>query len=179
MTPERLKEIADRVAEASPGPWYWCLIDLVNDLWKFVQATDIDEEKRLCRHAPGSSIGRQENWKDVLYAGSSYDGEQRLEVESQADMEFIAHSRQDIPDLLALVAELEAALSGRTASCVCGGDTAKAVKLAKAEAFEEASLSVGCECTSAAPVQCSLCSASDWLKGKAATLRNEAKENLK
>lgn len=45
---------------------------------------------------------------------------------------------------------------------------------AKAEAWEDAARSAGCECSSAAPTQCALCSWRDWLGIKAAELRREA-----
>lgn len=51
---------------------------------------------------------------------------------------------------------------------------AKVRALAKAEAFEEASKGAGCECSTASPVECSLCGYAMHLLYKAAALRKEA-----
>lgn len=102
MTPERLTEIAARAAAATPGPWGFYDGDTYADV-----AADLEQTSR------GSYSYRQkiaqledENyWDDPAH--EEHD-EERAPEQMAANAAFIAHAREDVPALLARVAELEA-----------------------------------------------------------------------
>lgn len=96
MTPERLVEIKARAAKATEGPWEWFA------------------EDGPSKYFPGDSGLRKvggEPWKDYVLTGDAVGaaGSGWINAE-QEDMEFIAHARTDVPDLVAEVEKLRAAL---------------------------------------------------------------------
>lgn len=89
ITEERLKEIEARAKAAEAGPWD---IDLLDDRVEAVGRKATDH-------------GGENAWV-LLSDGSPY-------TLDRADAEFIAHARQDVPDLVAEVRRLRAALIER------------------------------------------------------------------
>lgn len=103
---ELLNEINKRAKGATPGPWIWADWTIYDEdreaqkrkepYWTLVNSYS----RNLCRGPLGrksleiesiaSGGGRDESWIDV----------------SDADAEFIAHSRDDIPKLLAVIEKL-------------------------------------------------------------------------
>ena len=93
MTPERIAEIRARVEAATPGPWAWCP-------YKMYLLAD---NAMVCDSGEPEEPG-------VRMRGAGA----RLPINQNAD--FIAHARQDIPELITIVerqaaeiAELKAA----------------------------------------------------------------------
>lgn len=94
MNEDELAAIEARANAATEGPWEWA---------------NEEDASRMCLEAPyklsDGSLIRHDIISTVLNSGGydSYDAE--LEIEPQ-DAEFIAHSRQDIPALIAEVRRL-------------------------------------------------------------------------
>lgn len=82
---ERMKEIKERVAKASIGPWS-------------VQVNRAYHISFILRSAAGNKIAQFFNWQDIGF-----------DVNSESNSNFMAHARADIPYLVARVEELEAA----------------------------------------------------------------------
>lgn len=90
MDSRRLAEIKARADAATPGPWEWW----TSNSWRRLSATDTRKDG------------------DVLCpVVNPYDKHPDLSV-TEPDMEFIAHARGDVPDLLAEVDGLRAAIDG-------------------------------------------------------------------
>lgn len=86
MTPQRLAEIRERAERATAGPWY-----LVNDNKIHERETKFNEY--------GVRIGETPN----LIAVEKWPN-------GPANTQFIVHSRQDIPELLEYIEELQGAI---------------------------------------------------------------------
>lgn len=93
MTPRRLAEIRERAEQATAGPWY-----LVNDNQIHDRETKFNEY--------GVRIGETPN----LIAVEKWPN-------GPANTQFIAHSRQDIPELLEYIEELQGAAKHLIHSC--------------------------------------------------------------
>lgn len=90
MSPERLAGIAARTEAATPGPW---------DAYE----SDCDMHVGRSPDGPHVALFGRASWHDV-----------------PADATFVAHARQDVPDLLAEVERLRVALElFRTADTEC------------------------------------------------------------
>ena len=87
----RLAEIRARVEAATPGPWEW---------------DAIDEGSLRTLDPLGDAVAR----KYGLRAQILGTGEHNRKTPNRADTDFIAHSRQDIPDLLAELSRLRAVI---------------------------------------------------------------------
>ncbi|MFD8251945.1 hypothetical protein [Streptomyces werraensis] len=102
MTPERLAEIAARAAAATPGPWGFYDGDNYADV-----AADLDQTSRGS-YSYREKVARLEDenyWDDPAHEDHD---EERAPEQMAANAAFIAHAREDVPALLARVAELEA-----------------------------------------------------------------------
>ena len=113
MTPERLAEIKARCERASAGSW------------EIYSEPDVGLPPSLFRW-----------WRE---AGNPVPYREPIEPMSRMDMIFIAHARQDIPDLLARVEELTKALrqltfAARTSGGVAGRDDGLCAACDEAEA---------------------------------------------
>ena len=101
MTPERLAEIKARADEATEGPWsrygWWCGHVPPGPVQGTLEA------------APGLSIGSVAHTESI----ARFSGYQ-LPVEANAD--FCAHARTDVPDLLAEIELLQAQINSDTAA---------------------------------------------------------------
>lgn len=84
---ERMKEIKERVAKASIGPWS-------------VQVNRAYHISYILRSAAGNKIAQFFNWQDIGF-----------DVNSESNSNFIAHARADIPYLISRVEELEETLT--------------------------------------------------------------------
>ncbi len=91
MTPEELKEIEERCAKATPGPWKACHGGTCSCSQIWSQSTDV----------PVAEVTRGE-WGDP---GLPY-GKIPEEI-AQANSLFIAHAREDVPKLLEYIKELQ------------------------------------------------------------------------
>jgi hypothetical protein len=95
MNETRLAEIEERAAKATPGPWY-----TVDGIWRAATAptwviaghNDPHLGKGVC---------------DALEIMEWEEGEEPCYTQSDSDMEFIAASRTDVPDLCAEVRRLQ------------------------------------------------------------------------
>ncbi len=92
MTEERLKEIEARAAAATEGPWYEAWYERYNASGDEMHCGGIrSRTARLLKYPMiDKVIIRQEDWYGAPL---------------KPDMEFIAHARQDIPDLVAALRE--------------------------------------------------------------------------
>lgn len=104
-TKPSIEAIRARAAKATPGPWkHW-----------FDDSDDaVKDDVRVCF----TRDGKQCEWCIAL-ASSEAEEPQEMVARWRADADFIAHAREDVPELLALVdakdarlAELEAELAG-------------------------------------------------------------------
>ena len=95
---QRLREIEERAAKATAGPWEWAG-------WDLEQMVGVGYK---------TVIGRDNNSCGYVCCG----GHSPLMDNEKPDMEFLKHSRQDVPDLCAEVRRLNAKikeLEGRDA----------------------------------------------------------------
>lgn len=102
MTPEQLAEIAARAAAATPGPWGFYDGDNYADV-----AADLEQTSRGS-YSYREKVARLEDenyWDDPAHEDHD---EERAPEQMAANAAFIAHAREDVPALLARVAELEA-----------------------------------------------------------------------
>ncbi len=94
MTEEQLRAIEGRIARATPAPWY------------VIYSEDEDDEgERII-----AGVGFQPSWDtntEPVVTLPGVDCEPRDDDTEEGDMEFIAHSRQDVPDLTAEVRRLQ------------------------------------------------------------------------
>lgn len=113
-TADRLREVGARVEAATPGPWEWDGFDDVTIIRGFVAPM-----KRYPTRRAFSELVSSTRWvatPDVVVVdglvAEENDGETVARLDSiaidQADAEFIAAARSDVPYLLDLVAALEA-----------------------------------------------------------------------
>ncbi len=122
MTTERLEEIEARESKATPGPW-----DAESDGGNSAESANIaitdPSSKRICDtlNADGQLISC-----DVDEDGHYYyeDGQRRL------DMEFLAHARTDVPELIQALKEAQ----GQLASFQSMGDVVCKLRLTAAHA---------------------------------------------
>lgn len=109
MTQPTLAGIRERVANATPGPWEWAQS---YGMW--------DEDGNTSHHwslknpelpdgGVGDGLSRVVNGNLITLADYSKDMD-GTPLDETPDFQFIAHAREDIPYLLALVDELEEAL---------------------------------------------------------------------
>ena len=86
----REQEIREREAKATLGPW------------EVAPCSDRDEVRDVVSQYEKVSGGAKANWIAQLDAALDFDSDVDAEIERlQADAEFIAHARTDIPYLLA------------------------------------------------------------------------------
>lgn len=96
MTPERIAEIRQRAQQATKGPW------------EVAPCSSDDEVRNVVSEYKRVEGGAQANWIAELDASLDFDSDIEGELERlQADAEFIAHARQDIPDLLDALARAQ------------------------------------------------------------------------
>jgi hypothetical protein len=95
MNESDLVEIEKRVSSASPGPWK-----------AYVEGRDHDSGDTFIM------IGEGAQRQDDMYVFQSHAGPTRIET-SDADLDFIAEARQDIPRLLAEIRKLKAELQDK------------------------------------------------------------------
>lgn len=101
MTEERLREIDERAKRATPGQWAY---DSYNTVL-------VDAEKIIASILDHPADG---NWGDPSTRPLEVNQERgKWYAESANNAEFIAHSRADIPDLIAEVRELRAKIAGQ------------------------------------------------------------------
>ncbi len=98
MTDQRIAEIAARCEAATPGPWEW---KTCGDTNMYVEAECLK-----------GVISLEDD-----YPGYPEYGEHLIMELLQADADFIAHAREDIPALLAEVRRLQAQLAERNKEC--------------------------------------------------------------
>jgi len=91
-----LGEIEARANAATPGPWAW--EGESGDSWPQ------SDNSLVTAYVPD---GRE--WPESILSGWGYDAS-GISVEKDADGEFIAHARTDIPALLAMVREQRAVI---------------------------------------------------------------------
>lgn len=91
MTPERIAEIRARAEAATPGPW-------------IAERDCFDEEEGLVWHL-FTKQDLENLWSDPIGLWAFFFEESDANAESNAT--FAAHARQDIPDLLVYIKELE------------------------------------------------------------------------
>ena len=103
MTPERLAEIRARVEAATPGPWQW--VNWANDIPEH-PADWLVSPPETRPHGPSEWFPDLQNL--LIHAPTDADAELTL-----ADRSFVAHAREDVPALLAYIAELEDQLGYR------------------------------------------------------------------
>ena len=87
MKPSTLQEIQSRLEATTPGPWKAWIEG--RDHW-------VGESFIITGFAEGEDIWGEKRGEDFSLTGATI-----------ADIDFIAHARQDIPALLAYIAELE------------------------------------------------------------------------
>jgi hypothetical protein len=102
LSDERLAEIEQRCAAATPGPWW---VDLDRP---FTLGGDTVSVEAL---TPDGRYVEREVCSCLLDTDAWPDGPEWLE--DAANARFLAHSRSDVPDLLAEVRRLRALLAGR------------------------------------------------------------------
>lgn len=126
MTPEEFSAIKARVAIATPGPWYWRSGNHTANL-KTADSGGIHTKAIRTKVLPD---GRPFIDDNVLFATGVVDGDPywkarlieankkrpvlslALElVGSKADIDFVANSREDIPNLIAEIQRLQARLN--------------------------------------------------------------------
>lgn len=90
MTEKRLKEIEDRVAAANSGPWK---TKLPAQIIGIADRAAVSQENDYLDWICSCQVSNQSKWR--------------------ANLEFIAHSREDIPDLLAEIRRLQAMIEPR------------------------------------------------------------------
>lgn len=100
MTPERIAEIRRRVDAATPGPWRWA--DWMttfgeverpdSENWRYLEACEGGDDPRMRERDSEPAL--------ILVAEDP--------LERKPDAMFIAHARQDVPDLLDALAATEA-----------------------------------------------------------------------
>lgn len=95
MTPERLEQIRQRAGQATPGPWTWEWVD-ASMQYLHGPGGEFDHVLTVtpCESCRAHAEELAKAGKEICYTGHP------------RDHEFIAHARQDIPDLLAEVARL-------------------------------------------------------------------------
>ena len=109
LTPQRLQEIRERVERATPGPWvpgqplFRCVLDHGKSghggrACRYTFGGTWYGEDHLITSAPG--LGPNSTEKSAVDVAGNYDYEAGGIVNPNA-VPFIAHARQDIPDLLA------------------------------------------------------------------------------
>jgi hypothetical protein len=97
MTPERLREIAERVEKATAGPWF----DIPYD------------DPRINEKPREIDITVSCSWPDPIDVCWMKGGVESEGIpQAKKDATFIAYARQDIPDLLAEITRLRAELAG-------------------------------------------------------------------
>lgn len=104
MTDEQLAAIAARTDAATPGPWY-----TVDQPWRATWYNkDAGLYERLPTYVvagnPDPHIGRPVCDSIELDEGTDDERERHVD-QSDADLDFIAHSRTDVPELLKHIAE--------------------------------------------------------------------------
>lgn len=104
---DRIGEIRERAGRATAGPWVLASVDIkpedrdsngVGRLWTITEP----QEGQTIRRGP---IGRKSPNTDAVIDGAGYDADGIYG--STPDLDFIAHSREDIPALLAYIDSLE------------------------------------------------------------------------
>lgn len=96
MEASRLAEIQARCKAATPGPWAWECVGEKSNEWCLGIVCDDD----------GNPLsGMIEKGQGVVVESIV------TEADGFNNADFIAHARQDIPDLLAYIAELQDALA--------------------------------------------------------------------
>lgn len=110
MTPERMKEIEARCNSATPGPWY--VVNFPSNRPEVCYAS-----VRTNRDDQGTDVFGSEN-RGYKVGRVEHDGDHWQDISGQIDLAFAAHARTDIPDLLARVRELEAAMRGIYLMCL-------------------------------------------------------------
>lgn len=109
LTPEQLAEIRARVEAATPGPWEWEMADQQGSLLglgtkgaALMEGAVLGCERcEACMETPPGELGENST--------------RRCCWPRPADAEFIAHARQDVPDLLADREDLQRQLAEVTA----------------------------------------------------------------
>lgn len=96
--PLDLAAIEGRANTATPGPWgaYW--------------GNRIGRGVEILGDGSGSLVSATQDVAEIPDDRCDWDDEDAVEVSSEADAEFIAHARQDVPALVARVRQLEAEL---------------------------------------------------------------------
>jgi hypothetical protein len=87
MTPEELQEIQERCDRATPDPWQ-----------SYIEGRDCESGSSFIMTgiAPGENIWSESRSEDIYLTGAT-----------NADQDFVAHARQDIPRLVAEVQRLQ------------------------------------------------------------------------
>jgi len=109
MTESELKAIEERAEKATEGPWAWTHIGekcngyIVGTIWD-------KDDKQIEGHVPDEDF-----YEDEVVLRSADMGEHEAATCNYNDPAFIAHSRTDIPKLLAEVRRLKAAVQEKDA----------------------------------------------------------------
>lgn len=99
LSAARVEEIEARANAASAGPW---------------ESRETDDGHKVTLYGPGEYSGNHEShheWHCDHMLWGEVDAEAAQFAEAQADADFIAHARTDIPDLLAEVRRLQGELA--------------------------------------------------------------------
>ena len=99
---EDLAAIKERARKASPGPWAW-MLTLGGEPWDGEEADLLDFE---ALRAPGESI---------LFGLGCTDYSGLICLSCAADAHFIAHAREDIPNLLRTLEAMQEQSRGKAA----------------------------------------------------------------
>lgn len=104
MTEQEIAAIAERAQKATPGPWAWESVAEQSNEYAVGTAWDVETNKPISGQIVRTDDPETDNWLEdrVLVRDSMGLGEGRL-----ADGAFIAHARQDIPDLLAALKDAQ------------------------------------------------------------------------
>jgi hypothetical protein len=148
LSEEQLREIGERANKATPGPWrddvyvFECGVFEEGDYERGLSrkipigkcddcgkgpllATIVREGTTFHRHMREPTEDYQFDWRSIFSASNgteicgNYDYEEGGVASTKEDADFISHARQDIPDLLAHVAELEESLHPRGVPGTC------------------------------------------------------------
>lgn len=105
MTDEELRAIEDRLAKATPGPWYSS-----NDAvpWRKDQRLPFDDKGAWVKTCPCDENADEgpRDAKDIVVGGAQDEQGGAVGVLSNEDAAFIAHARTDIAALLEEVRNL-------------------------------------------------------------------------
>lgn len=108
-----LEAIRRRVEAAVPGPWTWSWLDAppsqIDDVpgWHVRLSMGLDGEHLRVLWPVGSVM---EEWEEPSLVPSHQSGLIDAVAVPQANADFIAHARQDIPELLEYIAYLESVI---------------------------------------------------------------------